>query len=171
MSQGNSSKGPGDASDPTIPTARHEWFADLLTRCDWILVDSVWDVSTLWLLREDEWHAVWVSYLDSGEHWGWYINLQEPFRRTKRGIQTMDLMLDILVERDRSWRWKDEDDFEMLLTRGLLNSITAERVRDEAGKVLQRVERSEPPFDGSWSHWRPDSTWSLPELPDSWASL
>jgi predicted RNA-binding protein associated with RNAse of E/G family len=161
------------ATPPTrqSPTARHEWFADLLTRCDWILVDSVWDVSTLWLLREDEWHAVWVSYLDSGEHWGWYINLQEPFRRTKRGIQTMDLMLDILVERDRSWRWKDEDDFEMLLTRGLLNSITAERVRDEAGKVLQRVERSEPPFDGSWSHWRPDSTWSLPELPDSWASL
>jgi hypothetical protein len=169
--KGTVRKVPATPPNRQSPTIRHEWFADLLTRCDWILVDSVWDVSTLWLLRKGEWHAVWVSYLESGEHLGWYINLQEPFRRTTRGIQTMDLMLDLLVERDRSWRWKDEDDFEMLLTRGLLNSTAAERVRDEARKVLQRVEQSEPPFDGSWSHWRPESTWTVPELPESWASL
>lgn len=169
--KGTVRKVPATPPSRQSPASRPEWFADLLTRRDWTLVDSVWDVSTLWLLREGDWHAVWVSYLESGDHWGWYINLQEPFRRKPRGIQTMDLMLDILVKRDRSWRWKDEDDFEILLAHDLLDVVAAQRVRDEAQKVVQRVERSEPPFDGTWSDWRPHPTWSLPELPASWDSL
>ena len=153
------------------PPSRPEWFADLLTRCDWTFVDSVWDVSTLWLLRQGDWHAVWVSYLDNGEHGGWYVNLQEPFRRTAQGVQTMDLMLDILVERDRSWRWKDEADLQILLRSGLLDATTGQRVRSEAADVVGRIERGESPFDGSWSSWRPEAVWPLPELPAGWAEL
>ena len=40
-------------SRPSPPT-RPEWFADLLTHCDWTFRDSVWDVSTLWLLCEED---------------------------------------------------------------------------------------------------------------------
>ena len=112
-----------------------------------------------------------MSYLDNGDHWGWYVNLQEPFRRTLQGIQTMDLMLDILIERDRSWRLKDEDDFQILLTRGLLDSDAAQRVREEAADVVGKIERGEQPFDGSWSHWRPDPQWPPPALPADWDAL
>ena len=59
---------------------------------------------------------MWLSFLESGEQWGWYVNFQEPYRRTERGIETMDLALDIIAEPDRSsWRWKDEDEFALLI--------------------------------------------------------
>jgi predicted RNA-binding protein associated with RNAse of E/G family len=122
----------------------------------------------LWLLREGDWHAVWVSYLDTGEHWGWYVNLQEPFRRNARGIQTMDLMLDILVDGDRTWRWKDKDDFEMLVSRQLLNPDAVSAVRREATKVTEKVERGDPPFDRTWLEWQPDADWPPPRLPEGW---
>ena len=48
---------------------------------------------------------------------GWYVNLQKPFRRTARGFETMDLMLDLVVEVDRSWWWKDEDELETFVVR------------------------------------------------------
>jgi predicted RNA-binding protein associated with RNAse of E/G family len=152
----------------TPPKNRPEWFADLLTRRDWNLADSVWDVSNLWLLREGDWHAVWVSYLETGEHRGWYVNLQEPFRRSQRGVQTMDLMLDILVDPDHSWRWKDEEDFEMLITHNLLEAAAVSSVRDDAAKVIGEIERGDPPFDETWLEWRPEGDWLLPQLPEDW---
>ena len=44
------------------------------------------------------------------EHWGWYVNLQLPFRRTELGFETMDLVLDLIVDPDGSWRWKEDED-------------------------------------------------------------
>ncbi|MBT7191028.1 MAG: DUF402 domain-containing protein [Anaerolineae bacterium] len=42
----------------------------------------------------------------------WYINLQEPIRRTKIGFDTMDHMLDVVISPDMTkWKWKDADEF------------------------------------------------------------
>jgi hypothetical protein len=169
--KGTVRKVPVTPASRTPPPSRPEWFADLLGRCDWDLADSVWDVSNLWLLREGDWYAIWVSYLETGEHWGWYVNLQEPFRRCACGIQTMDLMLDILVDGDRAWRWKDEDDFAMLATHKLLDPEAISTVRREAAKVIGSVERGDPPFDRTWLEWRPDDGWPRPRLPEGWDRL
>ncbi len=83
----------------------------------------------------------------------------------------MDLMLDVLVDPDRSWSWKDEDDFEMLITRNLLEARAVASVRDEAAMVIGRIERGDPPFDGAWLGWRPEGTWPLPQLPEGWDRL
>jgi hypothetical protein len=130
--------------------------------------DAEWDVSTLVLLREGDWHAVWVSWLDTGEQWGWYVNLQLPTRRTERGLETMDLMLDVTIDLDRTWRWKDDDELDTFVRRGVFDPALAERVREEGLRVARRAERNEPPFDGPWPDWRPDPSWTLPELPAGW---
>ncbi len=158
---------------PTRPRAptRAERFVLSLTRCDWVLGDFNWEVSTLVLARAGDWHAVWVSWRDSGEGWGWYINLQRPFRRTARGLQTMDLMLDILVAPDRQWRWKDEDEFAALVAAGLIDAAEAARVRDAARRAIGGVEANEPPFSERWHDWRPDPSWPLPQLPAGWDRL
>jgi hypothetical protein len=169
--KGTVRKVPVTPAGRTPPPSRPEWFADLLIGCDWDLADSVWDVSNLWLLREGDWYAIWVSYLETGEHWGWYVNLQEPFRRCACGIQTMDLMLDILVDGDRAWRWKDEDDFAMLATHKLLDPEAISTVRREAANVIGSVERGDPPFDRTWLEWRPDDGWPRPRLPEGWDRL
>jgi predicted RNA-binding protein associated with RNAse of E/G family len=151
---------------------RGERHANSLALCDWELGDSIWDVSTLWLLRQSDWHAVWVSFLDTGDQLGWYVNFQEPFRRLAQRIQTMDLALDMIIEPDRSsWRWKDEEEFELFRDRGLIDSDTAERVLTEAAGVIGRIERDAPPFNGSWPNWRPDASWPIPELLDGWDDL
>lgn len=158
---------------PTRPRAptRAERFVLSLARRDWVLGDFTWDVSTLVLVRAGDWHAVWVSWDDRGGSRGWYINLQRPIRRTARGLQTMDLMLDVLVGPDRQWRWKDEDEFDALVTSDLIDAAEAARVRDEAQRVIRGVEANEPPFSEPWHDWRPDPSWPSPELPAGWDRL
>ena len=143
----------------------------LLELCDWTHTDHEWDVSTLWILEPNDWFAVWVSWLPDGTHWGWYINFQEPLRRTARGVQSMDLMLDILVDPDRTWRWKDDDEFELMIERGIYDGQLSEMVRAEAERVIGRIERSESPFDEPWPAWTPSSDWKLPELPYDWSTF
>ena len=130
-------------------------------------VDHEWDVSSLWLLRPGDWHALWVSWVGE-RHFGWYVNLQRPLRRTPLGFEAMDMMLDVVVEPDLTWRWKDEDEFADLLGRGLVDRATGDRVRAEGEAVIGRVERREPPFTEPWPDWRPDPAWPTPELPSGW---
>jgi predicted RNA-binding protein associated with RNAse of E/G family len=154
---------------PDSARGRGERMANCLAAEDWALADSVWDVSTLWLLRDTDWHAVWVSFLPSGEQWGWYVNFQEPSRRTARALQTMDLALDIVVEPDcSSWRWKDEDEFDLFLARGVLSCEVGARVRTEAAAVIERIVRNEAPFESEWPRWKPDPAWGIPALPAGW---
>ncbi len=150
------------------PDDRTGWYSDLLTRGDWVLADAVWRTPILWLLREAEWFAVWLSMLQGEGDWRWYVNLQEPFVRTPSGIRATDLMLDVVVAPDRSWRWKDEADFEALLSHDLIDADTAGRIRRDAERAVERIERAEWPFDGSWLDWRPDPAWPRPELPEGW---
>jgi Protein of unknown function (DUF402) len=143
--------------------------ATCLLRREWVFTDSEWDVSTLVLMRPGDWHALWVSWLDGDEHWGWYVNLQEPFRRTEKGYETMDLALDVIIELDRSWRWKDEDELDLFVKRGVFGEEVATRIRDEGMRVAERAERNEWPFDAPWPDWRPDRSWRLPQLPEGWS--
>jgi predicted RNA-binding protein associated with RNAse of E/G family len=171
--EGTVRKVPADPPERLDPSpTRGERIANRLEAGDWVLEDSAWDVSTLWLLRPEDWHAVWVSFKPGAVHWGWYLNFQEPARRTARALQTMDLALDIVVEADgTTWRWKDEDEFDLLLARGLFSCEVGARVRDEAAGLIERLARKEKPFDGDWPSWRPDPAWGLPALPPGWDLL
>lgn len=154
---------------PTRPReeSRGERLATCLERGDWIFVDREWDVSTLVLVRPGDWHALWVSWRD-GKHLGWYVNLQEPFRRTSKGFETMDLALDVVIHVDGSWRWKDEDELAIFVERGVFDEALAARAREEGLRVVRGAERNEPPFDEPWPDWRPDPSWPSPELPEGW---
>jgi hypothetical protein len=162
---------------PTNPPTRRreanrgERLATSALSGDWVFVEREWEVSTLSLMHSGDWHALWVSWLPDGTHWGWYVNLQEPFRRTRLGFETMDLMLDVIVDPDRTWRWKDEDELEMFVARGVIDAGLADRLRAEALAVAQRAERNEPPFSEPWPQWRPDPAWTVPELPRGWDRL
>jgi hypothetical protein len=159
---------------PTTPPTRprEHTRGERLARClvlrDWVFVDSAWDVSTLVLMREGDWHALWVSWLDDGEHWGWYVNLQEPYRRTAKGFETMDLALDVVISTDGRWRWKDEDELETFVAHGVLDDALATRLRKEGLDVVRRAQRIEPPFSEPWPSWQPDPGWGMPKLPAEW---
>jgi hypothetical protein len=151
------------------PATRKDRTIECLDWCDWVHGEHVWDLSTLWIARPGDWHAVWVSWLEDGQQFGWYVNLQRPYRRTAIGIEAMDLMLDVVAAPDLSgWRWKDEDEFDEIVDRGIFDQATAARVRDEAATVIKRIEKAEPPFSEPWSTWTPNPTWRIPTLLDGW---
>jgi hypothetical protein len=155
---------------PHLPSegSRGERLATCLGRGEWTFEDAEWDVSTLVLVEEGEWHALWVSWLEGNEPWGWYVNLQEPIRRTEKGYETMDLALDVVVDLDGTWHWKDEDELETFVERGIFDAELVARLRDEGRDVARRAECGEGPFAEPWPDWRPDPAWPAPTLPDDW---
>jgi protein associated with RNAse G/E len=150
------------------PPSRKDRVIENLERCDWAYGEHTWDVSSLWILRPGDYHAVWVSWLGSGAHLGWYVNLQRPYRRAADGIEAMDLMLDVVVEPDLTWRWKDHDKFDEIVERGILDRVTEALVRKESAAMIRRIEARQQPFCDPWPSWRPDPRWGIPALPDDW---
>jgi len=151
----------GRAREPT----RGERQATSLVLGEWTFRELEWDVDTLQLWRPGDWHSTWVSWLPDGTHWGWYVNIQLPFERTPRGLRTMDLVLDVIVDADGGRRLKDEDELATHVARGSVDRELEARIRAEAERILARR------FDDAWLDWRPDPAWTRPELPRAWDRL
>lgn len=80
-------------------------------------------------------------------------------------------MLDIVVEPDRSWRYKDVAELEVLAGDGTFDAGTAAAVRAAAEQAIALVEAGAEPFCDPWPSWRPDPSWPTPVLPPSWADV
>ena len=72
-----------------------------------------------------------------GEFAGWYVNLQEPLRRSPLGFETDDLVLDIRIQPDGSWAWKDEDELEEAVRLGRFTEDEAQAIRAEGERVVE----------------------------------
>ena len=166
--QGTVRKIPATPLDRIDPSTKDARAIENLARGDWIYTDHTWEVSSLWILCPGDWHAVWISWSEPGAQLGWYVNLQFPFRRTSVGIESMDLMLDIVVEPDFSWRLKDEGEFEEVVRRGIFDEELGHRVREEARDAIESIEMKQGPFAEPWPAWIADPTWPIPSLVDGW---
>ncbi len=140
---------------------------------EWALEDAVWERARwLQLLEPGAAHAIHLWWLaPDWQFAGWYVNLQEPFLRTELGLDYMDHMLDIVIDPDLSWRWKDEDEIAEAVSIGLVTQDWADEVRREGERVIGRLEARQSPFRDGWEHWRPDPDWPLPELPEGWDDI
>ena len=116
-------------------------------------------------------HAVLLFFRPDWSAWNWYVNLQDPLRRTAMGFDTVDHVLDAIVEPDGSWRWKDEDELAEALARGAFTPAQADAFRAEGERGVRRILHREPPFDRDWTTWRPDPSWPSAELPPGWDAL
>jgi hypothetical protein len=114
------------------------------------------------------WAARPLTVVEDGRHLGWYVNLQQPMRRNPVGFEAMDLMLDVVAEPDLSWRWKDLDELHEVVRREILNRELGELVHQTALGVIGDIEQGRAPFGDPWPHWRPDPSWSTPELAAGW---
>jgi hypothetical protein len=105
-------------------------------------------------------HSIYLFFKPDGAVEHWYVNFEQPLRRTPVGYDTFDHKLDLIVMPDGTYRWKDEDELEHAAAAGLLNPSD---VRAEGERVLE-----EWPFPTGWEEWRPDPTWPIPQLPEGW---
>jgi predicted RNA-binding protein associated with RNAse of E/G family len=131
---------------------------------DWEMYEHEWHTSSqLTLIQWRRAHALELLWDERGEFVGWYVNMQEPLRRAPLGFETDDLILDIRVEPDGSWAWKDEDELEQAVELGRFTPPEAAEIRAEGERVIE--ERQWPT---GWEDWRPDPSWGLPKLPPGW---
>jgi hypothetical protein len=115
--------------------------------------------------------SVWLFWEHGWQFRSWYVNLEEPRTRWSGGVDSEDHYLDISVYPDRSWLWRDEDEFDQAQRVGLMDARTARGVR-EAGRAAVEVIRSwGTPFRDGWELWRPDPAWPVPALPADWDRL
>jgi hypothetical protein len=78
-------------------------------------------------------------------------------------FDTTDWALDVWVEPNGEWRWKDEDEFARAQELGVLDADAAARVRAEGEQVI-----AEKPWPTGWEDWRPPQSWQPLPLPDDW---
>lgn len=122
----------------------------------------------LLLVRPGDLHAVHLSWSTGGAVARFYVNLQSPLQRTSTGFATTDHFLDIVVDADRSWRWKDEDELRQALHVGRISRHDAEAVRADGESVIADIEARRWPFDDTYQNWAPDPAWPIPAIPDDW---
>ena len=119
-------------------------------------------------------HSVWWFRDDAGTFTNWYVNLEEPGVRWDdggvAGVDMVDQDLDIVVWPDRTWQWKDEDEFTERLAFGDHYWVRDEAaVRAEGWRVVKLIEAGDFPFDGTWADFVPAESWPVPtELPAGW---
>jgi hypothetical protein len=106
-----------------------------------------------------------------GAFWGWYGNLEAPFRRTAFGVHTHDHALDVWFGADGAVHLKDEDELDAAVSVGFYTVDEAAAIRLEGERVRAAMQRRDAPYDGSWLDWRADPAWTTPELPQRWAAL
>ncbi len=111
-------------------------------------------------------HSIIHFHHPDGSFRAWYVNLEEPLRRTRLGFDFEDHLLDLWIDPDGSWRWLDEEEFAAGVRSGLLDAETAAATRAEGERVL-----AEWPFPTGLEGWRPDPAWRVPELPPGWDEL
>ena len=79
----------------------------------WVLNEGTWPIEVLRIITPGAYYSTLLQW-SAGfrEFRQWYVNLEEPLTRSKIGFDYLDQLLDIEIAPDRSWNWKDEDEFE-----------------------------------------------------------
>ena len=89
----------------------------------------------------------------------WYINLQEPFRRTLDGIDSQDLELDFVVAPDGSWQKKDDDLLDVWVVKGRWSADQVAGIREIGARVETELRAGHRWWDERWASWEPPSHW------------
>jgi predicted RNA-binding protein associated with RNAse of E/G family len=140
---------------------------------DWKLAKYTWRTNRLLLIFEPEKCYSTILFWDhaSNEFLCYYINFQEPFHRRDHCMDTLDWELDLIINPDFSMEWKDVDDYQKAIEHNLITPAWAQKIEDAKPHVLERFEKCQYPFDGSWLDWKPDPNWLPPTLPDGWDKI
>ncbi len=147
-------------------------FAEWLAEPKHMVLDRFRGPNVLKLFPPGAAHSVW--WLFRPDFVAWYVNLERPITRwddgSLAGVDTTDHDLDIWVEPDRTWAWKDEHELAERL--GFPDHYWVsdpDAVWAEGRRVIPSIEAGVFPFDGTWRDFRPDPQWTMPAtLPDGW---
>jgi len=147
-----------DGSDPrTLPPA-HRFAVPIVSR------PRVWeDSSVLRVLPLDAAYSVLHFWDTAGTFGCWYVNFERPKTRHAFGVETVDLVLDLVILPDGSHYWKDEDEVGPAIDAGWVTESEAAGARVAGEQILANFDRWLDDL-GDWRSFKADPTWSTPGL-------
>jgi hypothetical protein len=126
----------------------------------------------LMMQRPGDPYAIWHFWDGPQRRFaGWYVNFEAPFERTSIGFDTRDLELDIVIDPDGSWEFKDVDLLWQRHDEGRFTLIEVRRILELGDDVGAMIESGGWWWDPSWTQWAPDPGWTVPALPDGWEKV
>jgi hypothetical protein len=139
---------------------------------NWYLTESTWRwAELLVLVRPGDGRATWRRWSADRTFQGWAVNMQSELTRTRLGFVVWDHQLDLLVDPDRAWRWKDEEELELTVELGRMTGEEADAVRAVGEAAVRDIDSGAWPYDAGFETWTPDPSWRLPTLPSGWDDL
>ncbi len=147
---------------------------ELLTPAKINIVDYKWDrTDVLMLIIPGEAFSTYVMWKTGTKILDcWYINLQEPTRRTSIGFDTMDNMLDVVVSPDmRDWKWKDDDEFAEAERIGFYSHKKAREIWAEGEKAVNLLTSKRWSLYKEWEKWQAKPEWEIPKLSPFWDKM
>ena len=99
---------------------------------------------------------------------GWYLNVQEPFRRTSVGLDTQDLELDVWLPAEGGWRFKDAELLDERVRDGRFTPSQVAAVRALGETLGSHLEEGGRWWSDRWTSFVPDPSWSRPAFPPGW---
>lgn len=139
----------------------------------WMLKKYSWrNFRTLFVLEPQKYYAT-AYYWNAGNNQflSYCINFQTPFTRSHSCIDTRDLELDLIVNPDLSYEWKDLKEFQKGIQTGAIFPEWIPGIESAKGEILNKLQKRQYPFNGSWLNWMPDLAWSPPKLPENWDKM
>jgi protein associated with RNAse G/E len=161
-------------AEPTYPKGKkngqRRWhFVDH----DWQLATYTWQTNRLLLIFEPQnYYSIFLFWNHTSDEFQcYYVNFQLPFQRNGMAVDTLDLDLDLIIRPDFSYKWKDVDDYQEGIAHGVILPEWCNEIESATSEVMERLEKRQYPFDGSWLDWKPDPTWQPPMLPENWDKI
>ncbi len=102
---------------------------------------------------------------------GWYLNLQDPFRRFDDRFETLDHELDYWIPAGGPWQVKDAELFEERIREGRYSLEQAEEIRGVGAAIEEMLTAGTHWWDQSWADWHPPDDWGPLDLPPAWSDL
>ncbi|HUR48243.1 MAG TPA: DUF402 domain-containing protein [Acidimicrobiales bacterium] len=137
-----------------------------LATCNWNYTRGSFGGSKLAFVAADSWSSVELTWSGDGRFVHWYVNFQLPADRHASGYDSLDLVIDLVVEPDGSFWWKDTTEFEQALDSGVFPESYRDEVQAATEEVMTLLDSRSGPFDPKWLEWRPPNHWPPTVLPD-----
>ena len=134
------------------------------------LVDLAWSMTTtLGVYWPDAWWSTRLMWeATSGSLLCYYVDFRRPIRRNGTCVDTLDLCLDIVVDPDGSWTWKDEEQLPLIRSAGWFGADEETDLAEARTAAVAAIEERAFPFDGSLLSMQPAQVTAPAVLPEDW---
>ena len=133
--------------------------------------EYMWRNDTLRVMIPGRSHSVSLSWAGEGAArrlLKYFVNMEEPFRRTAVGFDTQDHTLDIEVTPELAWRWRDEQELENHVAEGFYTPALAKGARTEAEAAIAAIQRREHACVQGWPQWTAPKDWGPARFVEGW---